>query len=96
MSLKTVEGAYSADTNTHYPTWEALVEAEAEGYLVIAIVSSEKQTWPWVQGPYPDKREANNARARARNKFKKDIQSPWVDPNLTASFFVRPLWKSKV
>lgn len=95
--MTTVDGAYSSDTNTHYKTWDDLVAAEAEGYLVIAIVSSEKQSWPWVQGPYPDKREANNARARARNKFKKDTSMPWAPyPELTASFFVRPLWKHKI
>lgn len=81
--------AYSPSTNTHYPSWEALVEAEANGWVAVVLVSNDKQSWPWVEGPYSTKREAKNACARKRTEFKRSGR----DHAVTASFFVRPAWR---
>ena len=81
--------AYSPETNTTYPSWEALVEDEANGWVAVAVVSNGRQTWPWVVGPFPTKREANNARVRLRRESKRKSLSP----KYSASFFVRPAWR---
>jgi hypothetical protein len=83
--------AYSTRTGTTYPTWEALVEAEANGYTVTAIVTKGKQSWPYAWGPFPDKAEADKFRVRQRNKFKREA----AYSTATAKFFVRPLWKQE-
>lgn len=82
--------AYSPETNTTYPDWDALVAAESNGYVVVAIITSPKQQWPWVSGPYPTKKEAENARARLRNRMKKESRDY---PNHTYKTSVRALWK---
>ena len=84
--------AYSENTNTHYPSWEALVEAEANGHVVVAIMTSATQSWPWVVGPFPTKREANNAKNRLRRTLLKE-RSKQAGENLNFSLFVRPAWK---
>jgi hypothetical protein len=84
--------AFSSETGTRYPSWEALLEAEANGHVVVAIISDGKQTWPYVEGPYPTKREATNARARMKTRFKKDVE--W-DQTRSVSYAVRPVWKPK-
>ena len=82
--------AYSERTNTHYPSWEALVEAEANGYVVVAIIRNKKEVWPWIVGPFPTKREAGNARNRLRRSLRKDSENNY---SLNFSLFVRPAWK---
>lgn len=82
--------AYSERTNTHYPNWDELVAAEANGYVVVAIISSEKESWPSVIGPFPSKREANNARVRLRNRLKSKAAD---HPDASFACFVRPAWK---
>jgi hypothetical protein len=83
-------GAYSPDTDTHYDNWDALVEAESNGYVVVAIVSNGKVSWPWVVGPYDDKLQADRARARLRRKLKREQDR---FPSHTFSLYVRPAWK---
>jgi hypothetical protein len=84
--------AYSTSTDTTYESWEALVEAESNGYLAVALLTNQKQTWPFVEGPFPTKREATNARTRMRNRFKKE--SEW-QAQVTGKFFVTPAWKTE-
>lgn len=89
--------AYSSDTDKHYPNWEALVEAESNGYVVVGIIaglSNPAKSWPWVTGPYPDKAAAQRARVRARNLFRKQQRDRSERP-MTATFFVRPAWKDE-
>lgn len=82
--------AYSSDSNKHYPSWEALVEAEANGWVAVAMIRDDTKAWPWVQGPYPTQKEAQKARNRMRYRLKKD---DWKYPALRYSLFVRPAWK---
>jgi hypothetical protein len=66
MSEVSGNAAYSPDSGKHYPTWDALVEAEANGHVAVAVLDNGKESWPWVEGPFATKREANNARVRLR------------------------------
>jgi hypothetical protein len=85
--------AYSEDTQTRYDTWDDLVEAEANGWVVVAIIKDGKQEWPWIVGPFATKQEASNARVRARTKWNREGYRHEHSPNSTAKFFVRPAWK---
>lgn len=82
--------AYSEKTNTHYPSWDALIEEEANGYVVVAVISNGKKTWPWVIGPFNVRENAQRAQARLRYKLKKDLKTR---PGFTGKVFVRPAWK---
>jgi hypothetical protein len=83
--------AYSEDTGLSYESWDALVAAEANGWVVITIITGVGGSWPWISGPFETKREATNARVRARSKWNRERRDR--PDKLTASFFVRPLWK---
>ena len=84
--------AYSERTKTEYETWDALVAAEANGWVAVTIITRGGDTWPWVSGPYPTKREGDNARNRMRTRFKREQRERGI-PETTASFYVRPAWK---
>lgn len=81
---------YSTATGVTYPTWDALVEAESNGWLCVAIISNGKETWPWVEGPFPEKRLAIKTRQRLRTKWKRE---QWKHPGQTYQFFIRPAWR---
>lgn len=83
--------SFSEATQTTYESWEALVEAEASGWVVVAIITEGASSWPWIVGPYGTKRDASNARARARNRWQRAQRARPTDH--TASFFVRAAWK---
>lgn len=85
----TVE-AYSVQTGKTYPSWDDLVASEANGFVVTAIVSDGKRTWPWTTGPFKDKSDANRARARLRTRLKREVAQ---GTNRTFQLFVRPAWK---
>lgn len=78
--------AYSEDTDTMYPNWASLVEAEATGYAVVGIVEEPRQKFPAVFGPYPTKADADRARARLRRKWGNDPTAP------ATKWFSRVLW----
>jgi hypothetical protein len=84
-------GAYSESTNTHYDSWDDLVAAEANGYIVTAVLHRGKQTWTWSIGPYDDQRLANNAKQRLKTRIKKERDSH-PDTELVV-ITIRPLWK---
>ena len=84
--------AYSQDSGKTYPSWDDLVAAESNGWVVVAIISNRKTTWPWVSGPYQTKREAYNACARLRTRMKKEEADY---PDHTYSLSVRPAWKDQ-
>lgn len=83
--------AFSERTGTTYPDWEALVEAESNGYMVIAIIRNETTTWPWAEGPFASKREATNARNRLRTRLRREAADR--SPQATFNLFIRPAWK---
>lgn len=82
--------SYSAATGKHYVDFDALVAAEANGYVVVGITESHN-TAPWCVGPFKDKVEARKVQARMRAKIKR------LDRDLGVSrksrVHVRVLWK---
>lgn len=69
----------------HYLTWDELVEAEANGYVVVST-STRPGTVPAVNGPYKTEREAKTAQRRVRNQAKKH-ESPHK-----VRTYIRVLW----
>jgi len=82
-----MDQAYSATTGTTYPSWEALLAAETNGYVVVGL-STRPDTHPVICGPYPDKETARRAQARLRRRWKREEA-----PKYEVSTFVRHLWK---
>jgi poly(3-hydroxybutyrate) depolymerase len=73
---------------TTYPNWDALVAAETHGFVVVAVPKElSRNVVPWVVGPWPTKREANNAKLRMKTKLKKDYDLEQV------RFYIRLAWK---
>jgi hypothetical protein len=93
MSKSNRVTARSEDTNTHYPCWDDLLAAEASGYVVVAVMDNGKESWPWVEGPYSDEKEAKKAQARLRSKLKRQMKEK--APETLLSVYVRPLWKDE-
>jgi hypothetical protein len=85
--------AYSESTGVQYPSWEALVRAEANGYVAVAIVTRGKRSWPWVVGPWPTRRVALNKAAALRRELKRVARE---HPSTTFTVSVRPSWKEPV
>ena len=92
--MPTIIPAYSNTTGTNYTSWEALLDYESNGFLVICQITSSRrnETWPWCVGPFDTKAEAERERARLRAKFKREA-ARW--PNLSYKWFVRPAWKTR-
>jgi hypothetical protein len=82
--------AYSVSTGKTYPSWDDLVAAEANGFVVTAVISDGSRTWTWTVGPFKDKSDANRARARLRTRLKREVAQ---GTNRTFQLFVRPAWK---
>lgn len=83
--------AYSARTDTTYPSWDDLIAAESSGYQVI-IVASSKITDKVV---FANATAGGMTKQQARNKaskMRKDVKKEWWR-NYTYRFFVRPQWK---
>lgn len=73
-----------------YPNWDALVAAETNGHVVVAVPKERsKSTVPWVVGPWPTKREAVNCRQRMKTKLKKVMDLKLLD------FYIRYAWKEE-
>ena len=76
-----------------YPTTEALYEAETNGFVcaVIARENGPKQTlFCWVVGPFATQREAANAAATVRRRYRARGMHA---PSSLVKASVRPLWK---
>lgn len=86
--MSTITKAYSTRTGKTYETWDELIAAEAEGHVVVAIITSGKKQWPAVFGVFKDRRDAVNKRARLRREWKQN-----GDLTATAKFHIRVLWK---
>lgn len=83
--------AYNPQTGNTYESWEALVAAESNGWMVCLILTDGRETWPYMAGPVALQKDARNLRARLRRKFK---NAPPDNPNtriITTS--IRPAWK---
>lgn len=87
--------AFSTTTGIEYPNWAALIEAEANGYLVTVIITGRKdRVWPVSWGPFDTQEEAEKFRARMRNKFRREAQKNWSPyQHQTYAWSVRPAWK---
>jgi hypothetical protein len=90
VTPESVVTTLSDATGFSYLTWDAMVAAEANGWVAVAIVSSPTKSWPWMTGPYETKAAAQRALDRMRTKFRREAQQY---PNHTYRLFVRPLWK---
>lgn len=80
--------AYSETSGKQYANWDALVKAETNGWVVV-IMSTRKNTAPYVLGPFKTKADAHRARVRNVYHAKKDEH-----PSPVRSF-VRHLWKDE-
>jgi len=75
-----------------YPSWDALVEAEANGYVTVALLKGKERIFVQVFGPFPSKREATNAGVRLRTKHKRQVESLDHNPAELLAVSVRPCW----
>lgn len=80
--------AHSPTTKTTYDNWDALVAAESNGFVAVAIMVSKNSVWPWMVGPFETEAEANKRAAKMRRQAKKEAHS-----ELTVTVRVRPIWK---
>lgn len=78
--------AYSVDTDTHYRSWDELVAAETNGYVVVGV-SERLHSVPVVIGPYALKSEAQRKQASLRGKWRRE-EAPH-----SVHVYVRLLWK---
>lgn len=60
--------AFNPISGRRYPSWDALVAAESEGWVVV-ITSTRPNTNPVVYGPFADKALATKSRARLRARY---------------------------
>lgn len=81
---------YSAVTDVTYPTYEALVAAEAHGWGVTMVCHEHTHEWPGTVGLFDTKKAAQTraARLRAHNR-----RTQHMYPNVTWTVYVRPIWK---
>lgn len=78
-----------------YPNWEALVEAEANGYIATAVLrerAPKGTLFTFSVGPFATEREANNARRRMRNRHNREDRENRLASDLV-TITVKPLWK---
>ena len=79
------------DVIRRYDSWDDLVAAESNGYVASVILRQGKKVWTWTTGPWPTKREGNNARNRLRTKVNKTkAEYPKVE---VLGYSVTPAWK---
>ena len=82
--------AYSSATKTVYKNWDALLEAEADGYHVI-VVATDKRTgkvkFANTTAGGMTKQQARNKAAKFRRDARKEL---WRKYNY--QFFIRPHW----
>lgn len=85
--------AYSDRTNRSYPSWDDLVAAESNGYVVV-LNTVRANTVPAVYGPYADKGQARSARTRLRRDAVREEAEYGVDKAEVRSW-IRVLWKDQ-
>lgn len=93
--------AYSERTDTRYPSWDALVDAESYGWTVVTVMqkttAKRVQTFARTNGLYAGvngHREARKGAARARNRFKAQEKRGEVPPGVTLlTVSIEPVWE---
>lgn len=80
---------YDVKNDRHYLTWDEYVKEESNGWMVVAIITDGKRTWPWTAGPFPERAEARRLARSTRDRWKRERE----EPKITFTFHVRPAWK---
>ena len=85
----------STEDGREYPDWDTLVNNEANGYVVVAIIKggNYKNPWPHVTGPYPSKVEAAKAKNRIKTKMKREQREHPRYAEYTFRLHIQPVWK---
>jgi hypothetical protein len=83
--------SYSTQTDRHYLTWDDLMSAEANGWVVVGT-STRPNTAPVVVGPYDSQEEARKAQARLRSRWIREERRDHGD-GVKIRTSVRALWK---
>lgn len=92
---------YSEDTGKTYPNREALMEEEAYGWIVVALLDPAYPYKVATYGLWPTQREAMNARNRLKNAERRQHRKAvkWYgqayadEYHKPSTWRVRPLWK---
>lgn len=80
------DSVFNPMTVANYKDHDAMVAIESNGFVVV-LTSARPATLPVVFGPFTDKVEATNARARIRNRLVQ-VERPYK-----VSSMIRPCWK---
>ncbi|QWF85709.1 hypothetical protein [Amycolatopsis sp. CA-230715] len=87
---------YSPDTDTTYPSWDALYEAETNGFVVVCVLqhahrkSGRTTTFARTSGPFAQRNTAKNEAARLRRRWKQ--RAPQPDEPTLLVVTIEPLW----
>lgn len=86
---------FDPETGITFPDWDTLVDHLANEYVVVAIITDPrtKHPFPRVQGPYPDKVQATNAKARWRTKLRREQRKHAEYADHTFRLHIEPVWK---
>lgn len=89
--------AYSVDTNTTYESWDDLIKAEADGYVIVAVFertlkSGDLQSVARVHGRYHTDKKARSAAAYRRKWWKKQLREPGYENVRLLGVHVEPIW----
>lgn len=90
--------AHSDKTGATYESWDALVEAEADGYVVVSMFertlkSGRTQSIARVLGRYKTRERAQNVAAYRRRWWNKQLQEPGHENVRLLGVHVEPIWK---
>ena len=90
--------AYSDRTHTTYESWDALIKAEADGYVVVNMFQrilgpDNTQSVARVQGRYDTQTKARIAAAHRRQWWKKQLKEPGYENIRLLGVHVEPIWR---
>lgn len=89
---------YSPDTDKTYLTWDELIAAESNGYVVVGLCS-RPGTVPVVIGPWPaseaGKQEARKAQTRLRSRWRREEQREHGREAGEIRALVRVMWQDR-
>lgn len=90
--------AYSARTDTTYESWDDLIEAEADGYVVVSVferTSKSGRTRPIarVLGRYTTRERAQTVAAYRRRGWNKLLREPGYENVRLLGVLIEPIWK---
>lgn len=90
MAKKKIQ-AYSYQTDTTYDSWEELVAAESDGYVVIVTGFNPEKVETTVFSNFVGRRANKHEASLLANRTRRDIKKRG-NPFLTYKVFVRPNW----